>query len=250
MTYLFIAILCAAVLVWIFRIYWKAAAAKKNVQWMTTSGASESVGNETQKQKISAGDLDFSEINRIYRIADMHFSRGDIAEAEKWFIKTLAVHEHHAEALNKLGVIYIQQGYSRRAEILYRKLLSITQKEPTYYCNYGRCLYNQKRYADAIEAYENAIKLDCTKPSRFASIGQIYYDQKDFQNALTYFSKALDLDPTNVDFLSVTADLAKIVGDTERMHKSLRKMLELDPYNSEIKARLESLEQKGPIQSL
>lgn len=250
MIYLLIASISAFMLVWIFRTYGKAISAKKSVQWMTKTNSAQSDAAEEKPPSPRPGELDFSEINRAYRIADMHFSRGDILEAEKWFIKVLAAHEHHAEALNKLGVIYIQQGNPRRAEILYRKLLSITQKEPTYYCNYGRCLYNQKRFADAIEAYENAIKLDCTKSSRFISIGQIYYEQKDFPKALSYFVKAVELDPKNLDYLSITADIAQLTGDMDRVHKSLDKMLELDPYNAQIKERIDKLAKTEPIKAI
>lgn len=189
-------------------------------------------------KKDEAAQVELPETNRVYRIADMHFSRGDFGEAEKWLIKVLAGDGNHAEALNKLGVVYLQQGNNRRAEILYRKLMSITQKEPTYYCNYGRCLYNQGRLQDALEAYENAIKLDCTKPTRFVSAGQIYYEKKDHQKALAYFIKALDLDPQNVEYLTVIAELAELTGDTDRLHKSLKKIIELTPYNEEAKAKL------------
>jgi tetratricopeptide (TPR) repeat protein len=127
--------------------------------------------------------------------------------------------------------------------------MSITQKEPTYYCNYGRCLYNQGRLQDAIEAYENAIKLDCTKPTRFVSAGQIYYEKKDYTKALAHFIKALDLDPLNVEYLTVIAELAELTGDTEYLLKSLKKLVELTPYDEGVKARLAKITQTDSSQA-
>ena len=127
--------------------------------------------------KEEKGALDFSAINRAYRIADMNFTRGNLEEAEKWFIKVLALNDQHTETLNLLGVIYIHQNSLHKAKLIYRKLLSLTQKEPAYYCNYGKCLYGLGRLDEALEAYENAIKLDALKPSRFISAGQIYYEK-------------------------------------------------------------------------
>lgn len=194
---------------------------------------------ETAEENLTAPkDVDISEVSRVFRIGDMHFSRGDFEEAEKWFIKTLALDSQHTEAHNLLGVIYIQQKNPRRAEILYRKLFSITQKEPAYYCNYGRCLYNQGRLDEAIEAYENAIKLDCTKAGRYVSVGQIYYEKKDFVSALEHFVKALELDPLNTEYLKLTAQLAELAGDSERQHTSLKKLGELEPYNREVQEKL------------
>jgi tetratricopeptide (TPR) repeat protein len=187
-------------------------------------------------------EIDFSEMARAFRIADMNFTRSNLGEAEKWFIKVLSFDPNHTEAINKLGVIYIQQKNYKRAEILFKKLFTITQKDATHYCNYGRCLYNQSRLAEAAEAYENAVKLDSTKSSRYTSVGQIYYELKDYAKALTFFSKALDLEPVNVKFLSLVAELSGLAGDNDRKQRSLRKILEIEPYNEEAKKKLGELE--------
>lgn len=241
MIYLVIALTSFGVILLIMKTH--SASAPKNpafASWIEPPNTEKPdlTSGTAEEKTISPEPRDLGEVNRAYRIADMHFSRGDLEEAEKWFIKVLALHEDHTEALNRLGVIYIHQGNPRRAEILYRKLFSLTQKEPAYYCNYGRCLYNQGRLDDAIEAYENAVKLDATKPARFVSIGQIHYERKDHHKALAYFVRALELDPVNQEYLSLTAELAELTGDTERQQKSLRRLAELNPYDEKVKAKL------------
>jgi len=239
-----IAIICLVGVVLIFRRHLRRVAASRPVQWekqvILDANSDPSLAVDADDSAETRGDqpLDFGEINRAFRIGDMHFTRSNFAEAEKWFIKVLALNENHKEALNQLGVIYMQNGNNRRAEILYRKLFSITQKEPTYYCNYGRCLYNQKRYTEAIEAYENAIKLDYAKPSRYISIGQIYYELKNLTKALHYFNKALEFEPKNLEFLWIVAEVAKQMGDLGRSHKYLKKILDIDPYNQEAKNKI------------
>lgn len=233
---LLIAFTSLGIIIWIFKTH--SVKVSKKAWWSHVSSESTDAPESSLSAHQNPATLDYSEINRAYRIADMHFSRGDFEEAEKWFIRVLALHEYHPEALNRLGVIYIQGGNPRRAEILYRKLFSVTQKEPAYYANYGRCLYNQDRPSEAIEAYENAIKLDATRPTRFVSVGQIYYEQKDYQKALAYFVRALELDSQNIEYLSVVAEIAELIGDTDRMHKSLRKLLEIDPYNENAKKKM------------
>jgi len=189
-------------------------------------------------QPIDEKTLNLSEINRAFRIAEMHFTRGNFDEAEKFFLKVLSLHPQHTETLNRLGVIYIQRGNSRKAEMLYRKLLSITQKEPSYYCNYGRCLYNQERKREAIEAYENAIKLDCTKANRYISVGQIYYELEEYEKAEEYFEKALQLEPGNMNYLKLHADITELTGNTERAHRSIKRLAENEPYNESLQERL------------
>lgn len=228
----FIAAVSLGMIVWIFK---KHAGRAKPAKFMAASILQVDTKEPAAEDAVV---LDYSEINRAYRIADMHFARGNFEEAEKWFIRVLSLHEYHTEALNRLGVIYIQEGAPRRAEILYQKLFSVTQKEPAYYANYGRCLYNQGRKTEALEAYENAIKLDSTRPARFVSVGQIHYEQKDYQKALAYFVRALDLDPQNAEYLTIVAELAELVGDKERAQRSLKKLSEMEPYNEEAKRKI------------
>lgn len=251
MIYLILALFAAAILIWIFKSNAKTLRRKNNLQWKSTianeprefsASTSYTEADSAATDTADTSNLNYLDINRAYRIADMHFSRGDFEEAEKWFIQVLARNEYHTEAINRLGVIYIQQGNPRRAEILYRKLFSVTQKEPAYYCNYGRCLYNQGRLDEALEAYENAIKLDATKPSRFVSVGQIHYEKKDMEKAFYYFVRAVELDSQNLEYLWLTVEVAELLGEKERLHKSLRKIVELDPYNESAKTKLEGLQ--------
>lgn len=245
MTYLIIAAASAGILVLLFRArYKKINLASRILSGLNKPEETEDLNDQKETSKpvpLPPDELDFAAINRAYRIADMHFSRGNFEEAEKWFVRVLALNEYHAESLNLLGVIYIHQNNFRKAKLIYRKLLSITQKEPAYYCNYGRCLYGMGRIDEALEAYENAIKLDATKSSRFISAGQIYYEKKDFSKALFCFAKALDLEPQNIEYLRLVAELSEAVGDSERLHRSLKKIAELDPYDEKTKAKLEAI---------
>ena len=239
MTQLFIALLAAIAIAIIF---FRQAKRRKTIAWVDSRRAQpDDIQEELHKEVKSADDSNIAEINRIYKIADVHFSRGDLEEEEKWFINVLALDKNHPEALNRLGVIYVQQGNPRRAEILFQKLLSVSKKEAAYFANYGRCLYNQGRTAEAIEAYEIAVQLDATRPARFVSIGQIYYEQKNYAKALFYFSQAQELKPFDLEYLQIVAELAEIVGDGERLHKNLKKIVEIDPYNKEAREKLKSL---------
>ena len=83
---------------------------------------------EELKKPAGGGQPDYSEISRLFRIGDMHFTRGSFEEAEQHFIKVLAQDPQHVKALDKLGLIYIQQNQPRKAEMIYRKLFSISQK--------------------------------------------------------------------------------------------------------------------------
>lgn len=256
MTQLLIAIISGGMLGWIIKSHLNDLAKRNLVDMNIPSdeGAEMDSMDTTQTDETQMPDgvkvkpgssLDYGEINRAYRMADMHFARGDLAEAEKWFIKVIALHEHHPEALNRLGVIYIQQNNPRRAEILYQKLLSVHQKEAAYYANYGRCLYNQKKLDGAIAAYKRAVELDPSRPARFVSLGQIYYETNELKPALEYFTRALELDPNNLEYLLLVADLAETIDDRQQQFKALKKIVELDPYNKPARDKFNALIRMG-----
>lgn len=186
-------------------------------------------------------DLNYGLINRTFRKADFHFARGEWEEAEKGFVKVLSLHEHHTEALNRLGVIYLEQNQLTKAELIFKKLLATPAKEPIYYSNYGRCLYALGKLEKAAVAYEQAISLDPTKPMRFMSLGHIYFELRRFEEALENFGKAYERDRRGLDALRRMAEIYEITADQEKLREILEKILELDPYNEATKKKLESL---------
>lgn len=185
--------------------------------------------------------IDYGKVNSAFRKADYYFARGDWQEAERWFVKVLSLYPDHEEALNRLGVIYIQNGTPHKAELLYRRLLTLNPKEAVYYSNFGRCLYNQKKYEAAANAYEAAVNLDPGRPARYVSLGQIYYEMKDVDKALDNFLKAFERDQRNLQYMQLIADLYELRDDRESQKLFLQRMLELDPYNERVKVKLDSL---------
>ncbi len=200
--------------------------------------------NEDGDESI-APPPDFSEVNRTFRVGDMHFLRNDLVEAERCFIKVLSLYKHHQEALNRLGVIYIQQKQPYKAELLYRKLLKLNQREPVYHSNFGRALYNQKKHDDAVMAYEKALELDSGRAARFVSLGQILYELGKYAQALENFLSAHKLEPKNVEYLRLVVDAYEDFGDTVNMEIFLKKIMGVDPYNKQAGARLERIQKNA-----
>ncbi len=200
--------------------------------------------NEPREEEAQAPreePLDFQSINKILREAETHFARSEFDEAEKDFIKVLSYQDDHPEALNKLSVIYIQSDDIRKAELMLNKLMSTNTKDPTHFCNYGRCLYSLGRKEDAITAYLKAIELDPSKASRHVNVANIYYELEDLIQSLEYYQRALELDPYNAEYLATISDLAEQTNNPEVQYKMLKKMLDIDPYNYEAKRKFDKV---------
>ncbi len=253
---LLIAASALSLIIMIFRRQARIIEQKRPVDWGMAGHVPETVAKQEEANEESAQrttdenkteqnePLDFQSINKYLREAETYFARSEFEDAEKSFIKVLSYQDDHPEALNKLSIIYIQGDDLRKAELMMTKLMNTNTKDPTHFCNYGRCLYSLGRKEDAITAYLKAIELDPSKPSRHVNVANIYYELQDLNKSLENYLRALELDPYNGEYLSIIADLAEQTGDTEVQYKTLKKMLDIDPYNYEAKRKFDKVAQQ------
>lgn len=194
--------------------------------------------------------VDYKQLNQTYNQADFHFSKGDLREAEKGFIRVIALKEDHPESNNKLGIIYMKQEQFKKAEAIFRFLVETYPSRALYYSNLGRVLYSQERLAEAAEAYERAVQLDNTRIERYLSLGQVYKELKDIRKAVKAFSKALEQDIRNEGLYFLIVDLLEELQAYDQAIAYLEAMLDQFPYNDEAKQRIREYKRRLKISPL
>jgi len=135
-----------------------------------------------------------------FRKAELLLKKGHISEAEKLYIKAIAMDPSHREAYAKLGAIYLNQEQYGKAELIYRKLIMAVSDDPVFFSNLGLSLFHQEKYSEAKEFYEKAIELDPNRAGRFYSLARINHLLDEVDKAFTNIEKALALDPDNLDY--------------------------------------------------
>lgn len=135
-----------------------------------------------------------------FKKAELELKRGNLSEAEKLYIKAIAMNPANLEAYAKLGMLYLNQKQFAKAELIYRKLILTVTDDPVYFSNLGLALFQQDKYAEAKEFYEKAIELDDTRAGRFYSLARINHLLDNFEQALFNIEKALTIDPDNLDY--------------------------------------------------
>lgn len=93
-------------------------------------------------------------------------------------------------------------GKSEEALISYDKSLELClddTKDSNTWASKGNTLLGLQRYDEAIECYDNALKIDDSNPIILNNKGVAYMELDDFQSAIECFTKVLVMYPNNPD---------------------------------------------------
>lgn len=249
-----IALLAVAAIAFIFFRAYKRARRTERVKVTPAMMDQEDQQAKTKSFKESMQwkrpNVDYKELHAAFNQADYDLSKGNLKAAEQGFIKVISIRSDHAEANNKLALLYIKQGQHKKAEVIFRFLTEQYPDKPRFFSNLGRALYNQKKLADAAYAYEQAIRLDSKRPERYLSLGQVYREMEQFKLAISNFSKALDLNPRQEDLYFLITDLLDEIKAYSEAVAYLKAMLEIFPYNERAKRLITEFQRKMKLSPL
>ncbi len=121
---------------------------------------------------------------------------GRIAEAEEAFNKSVELHPYDWSSLNSLATFYFHQSRWADAETQLRRALRLTPDNPAVYSNLGIILTRRRKYSQAIQIFEQSLKLGPSDACH-VNLGNIYYTQRRFQEAVAAYDRALRLNSRN-----------------------------------------------------
>jgi tetratricopeptide (TPR) repeat protein len=105
------------------------------------------------------------------RKAQRLFEEGDLAEAETIFLSVIQKHPHEYDAYEGLVKVYLKQkNYSDVQEIL-EYLAKHNPESDYYFSQLGSVMMKQRRFAEAISAYEKALAINNLVSTRYINIG-------------------------------------------------------------------------------
>ena len=85
--------------------------------------------------------------------------QGRLAEAERLYAAVLAVRPDHFDALQMMGLVKLAAGQPAEALRLVSAAMGARKPSPQVLLNHGLILEALKRYPEAIESFDQAIKL-------------------------------------------------------------------------------------------
>jgi tetratricopeptide (TPR) repeat protein len=100
------------------------------------------------------------------------------------------------------------------------------------WCGKGNALYCQKRYDEAIQAYERAIELDQNLVYSWDGKGDALYYQERYDEALQAYEKVIELDPNSVNAWIMKGEVLNFLGRYDEALQAYEKAIELDPNSA------------------
>jgi tetratricopeptide (TPR) repeat protein len=109
----------------------------------------------------------------------------------------------------------------------------------------GYAAANEQRYGDAINDYDEALKLTPQQAPRIhEQRAAVEMKIQDFDRALADYSELIKLKPNDVKYLNYRAYIYEIKNDLQNSMADNEKVLKADPNNQDAKARKQRLERK------
>jgi tetratricopeptide (TPR) repeat protein len=168
------------------------------------------------------GTLSFSDMN-------------DDKKAIEDFNQVLNIDPSDIDAINVIGLIYLEQGKTDLAIAQYEKGIELKESSPesAAYCYSNRAgIYaEQGKLEKALADYSSAIKIDPKNPIRFGNRALFFQNYlEDYESALTDFSKAIELNPNLIDFWYGRGYLYQnYILDNTKALDDFEKVLKIDP---------------------
>ncbi len=128
-----------------------------------------------------------------------------------------------------LGIIYYQSKEYDKAIEAYEEAVKINPKDDSAYNNMGSAYANKKEYDKAIEAYKKAIEINPKYDSAYYNMGIAYDDKKEYDKAIDAFEKAIEINPKYADAYNNMGNAYYNKKEYDKAIEVYKKAIEINP---------------------
>lgn len=183
--------------------------------------------------KISPGS--FTAYNNLGFVEE---ERGNYLRAEEYYLKAVNMKPDFEIAfINLLRAIYL----SGKEDAAIAQMNNFLKKHPASYLGWaslGSMFEHSGRFSEAIEAYQQSIKIKPGIPSTYIFLGRTYSEAQDVESAIKALNSAIALDKQNPLYHNELGLLFKNQGLFEQAVKEYIVALSIEPANAQINLNL------------
>lgn len=175
--------------------------------------------------------LDTNNLDNILSLARIHYVLFHTDSAMYFYRKALAKDPGHIGASYYMGWCYYRKEKLDSAlKYISAVIVSVPEFSPNYLLK-GNILRDQKKYNEALEAYEKAIEIDNQAANAFFARAQLYQEKLNYYAALDNYSKGIYRAPDFYHGYVLRAEMNLRLNKLARARKDIERSLELKPMN-------------------
>jgi SAM-dependent methyltransferase/tetratricopeptide (TPR) repeat protein len=138
-------------------------------------------------------------LQRLFAEAAQHQQAGRLTEAERDYLRIVAVEPRNVAAINNLARTQQALGHPQHAVVNYRRAIAIAPGDARLRINLGNALADQRMDAEAIAAYRHALLLNAGIAEGHNNLGALLYRSHSLREAAEYCQHAITLNPELAD---------------------------------------------------
>lgn len=164
-------------------------------------------------------------------IARVYIGKGDYQKALEFLLQAEQRNKAYVHVFSTRGEIYVLQKKFDDALRAFDQAITLSPLNPMRYKAAADILMVRERYKDAATLLEKAVKSGLEFKELYNHLSQAYFMVKDYAKAQRYVKSALALDPENVVFLNQLGICLKNLNQLEDATKVYNQIIKLDPDN-------------------
>jgi tetratricopeptide (TPR) repeat protein len=199
-------------------------------------GASQKSGGDASLQDAT--------IARLIKEGIAREDAGDLKGAIEINQKILQLDPRNIYVMNTIAGLFGKLGEFEQEMAWAQKAIAINSQFDLAHINSGNALAGLKRYNEAAEAYNKAIRINPKNPLGIYSLGVMEEDQGNFKKALEFYRQSIQIDPK---FENGYFNLAAMHANLKQFEEAiavLKKLIELNPQSEDAKAMLRQIEKE------
>ena len=191
----------------------------------------------------AASPANINMLQQDYLRAQQLHQQGHLSEAERIYRQILNKMPDQPDTLHYLGLINMQKGNDREAELLIKKSIAMSSN-PMYCGNYGMFLATMNRHAEAVTQYKKALDIHTAYPECWYNMGVSFSSIGDFAASEHAFKKALEHNKNYIKALYSLACVQEAQGKSEEAAETINKIRSYTPDSADTYYKLAVILQK------
>jgi len=143
---------------------------------------------------------------------------GKFADAENCYKQVLGINGDDINAINDLGMLYLQQGKLEEGIRLIRRSVDINPEQPYAQMNLGNAYRELKYPSEALGFYGRAIALQHDFPQAYFNRGNAHHDLGRMSEALADYGQAITLKP---DYFQACFNKGNVLKELHRLDEAV-----------------------------